>query len=132
LRSRIYLVEDHPLMRATLADYLSMAADVDLVGTAATAEDALAALDRDQPDLLLVDVSLPGMSGLSLVETVGERWPELACMILSGHAQPSQVERALKAGARGYILKGNPYEIPDAIRHVLAGGTYLSESLRRE
>lgn len=131
-RSRVYLVEDHPLLRITLADFLCTASDLDLCGTAATAEDALATLDRDRPDVLLVDVSLPGMSGVDLVETVVERWPGLACMMLSGHAQPAHVDRAMNAGARGYILKGNPSEIPDAIRHVLAGGTYLSENLRRE
>jgi DNA-binding NarL/FixJ family response regulator len=128
-RSRIYLVEDHPLMRATLSEYLATAPDLRLCGTAATGELALEALASDPPDLLLVDVSLPGMSGLELVENVVQRWPGVACVILSGHPQPAHVERALQAGARGYILKGNPYEIPEAIRHVLDGGTYLSEGL---
>jgi len=129
-KTRVFLVEDHPVMRATLTEYLSLVKDLHLLGTAPHGEAALDALAADRPDLVLIDVSLPGMSGLDLTERIRDRWPDVHCVILSGHAQPSHVDRALKAGARGYILKGNPYEIAGAIRDVMEGGTYVSDSLR--
>jgi DNA-binding NarL/FixJ family response regulator len=127
---RIYIIEDHPLVRQTLSDFVTLAGNLDVVGTADSAEAALEWFNGDLPDLVLVDVSLPGMTGLQLIERLHERWPELPCLMLSGHAQREHVDRAISAGARGYLLKGDPYELGPAIRDVLAGEIYLSEPLR--
>jgi DNA-binding NarL/FixJ family response regulator len=130
VKSSVFLVEDHPLMRMTLTDYVGLFPGLHVSGTAATAEEALESVQHDRPDLMLIDVSLPGMTGLDLVERLHERWPELPCLMLSGHGQPEHVRRALDAGARGYILKGDPYELGPAIRHVLDGDVYISDTLR--
>lgn len=126
----IYIVEDHDDMRRILAEFLTVQSGLEVLGGAATAEEALESLERDQPNLLLVDVALPGMSGLELLERVRSRWPGVRCVILSGHGQREHVERALEAGAWGYILKGNPHEVPTALHRVIEGEVFLSETIR--
>ena len=127
---KIFIVEDHAIMREMLSAFLSDLPDYEVCGAAEAAEEALGRLGEAAPDLVLVDVSLPGMSGIELVEAIQHRWPELRCLMLSGHGEKGYVERALAAGAQGYILKGNPYELPEAIEQAMSGETYLSESLR--
>jgi len=78
----------------------------------------------------VVDLSLPGRSGLDLVEEIQKRWGT-PCVILSGHGERTYVGRALACGARGYVLKGNPQDLPVAIREVLDGEIHLSPTLRR-
>lgn len=128
---RIFLVEDHPLMREVMRDYLGALAGFEVCGEAVTGEEALERLGDADADLVLVDTSLPKMSGIDLVAAVTERWRELPCLMLSGHGQETYVARALDAGARGYVLKGDPSELPKAILRVLEGGRYLSPSLHR-
>lgn len=126
---RVYLVEDHPIMRETLRDYLSFSPDLELCGTAIDAESASQELESAQPDIVLVDLSLPGRSGLELVGEIQDRWGT-RCVILSGHGERTYVRDALAAGARGYVLKGSPREVPLAIRQVMSGTVYLSPALR--
>lgn len=125
----IFIVDDHPQLTSVLKEYLAFIPDIVVTGSARTGEDAIRMFDAGRPDLVLIDVALPGMSGLDLVENLHQLWPDLRCLMLSGHAQPEHVQRALAAGARGFILKGNPYEIAPAIRDVLNDATYLSPSL---
>lgn len=130
LRPIVSLVEDHDLFRETLCTVVAASDDWVLDGVAATGEDAVAMLDAGhRPDVLLVDLSLPVMSGFDVVRTVRERWPEIRCLILSGHAQPAYAREALEIGAHGYVLKGAPRHLRDAILTVLRGGRYVSESL---
>ena len=126
---RIYVVEDHPIMRETLVEYLKLNDDFELCGVAASGEEALDGLTAARAALVLLDLSLPGRSGLDLLPEIQSNSP-IPCIVLSGHREPSYVERALEAGARGYVLKGRPQEIPIAINAVLDGGLYVSESLR--
>lgn len=128
---RVYIVEDHPVMRETLQDYLSLEPDLEICGMAESAEAALEALEAASPDVVLVDLSLPRRSGLELVEEIRERWGT-PCVILSGHGERTYVSRALASGARGYVLKGNPRELPLAIAHVLEGEIHLSSAIRRK
>jgi DNA-binding NarL/FixJ family response regulator len=126
-------------MRLMLSKYLSGLSAVELVGTAESAEEALEALarlenetaaeDKTAVDLVLADMSLPAMNGAQFVSEVRVRWPELPCVILSGHSEKSYVERAFEAGAEGYILKGDPYELEEAIEQVLDGKRYTSPAL---
>lgn len=78
---------------------------------------------------LSVDTSLPDMNGIELVRRLLDRRPDILCLMYSGHEETFYVERALEAGARGYLVKGNPRELPGAIRQVLNGGTYLSRAV---
>ena len=126
---RIYIVEDHPAMRETLIEYLKLSENFELCGVAATGAEALDQLADADPSLVLLDLSLPDRNGLSLLPAI-QAQSQVPCIILSGHHEPSYVERALAAGARGYVLKGRPHEIPIAIGAVMDGGTYVSELLR--
>lgn len=128
---RIYIVEDHPIMRETLQDYLVLDAELEICGMAGSAEAASEALEAAEPDVVLVDLSLPGRSGLELVGEIVERWGT-PCVILSGHGERTYVGRALDSGAKGYVLKGNPREIAPAIRQILDGDIYVSPALRHD
>jgi len=103
-----------------------------VAAVAPTAEAALQRLRTLLIDLVLVDVALPTMNGIDLVAMLHTQIPDLPCLILSGHNEIDYVRRALTAGARGYIIKGNPLSIVAAIKRVLAGEIYLSEELRRK
>ena len=128
---RVYIVEDHPLMRETLVAYLRLNSDIELCGVVESAEQATAGIEAADPSVVLVDLSLPGRSGLDLLKDIGDRWA-YPCIVLSGHGEASYVVRALELGARGYILKGHPEELPAAIRRVASGDVYVSPSLRGE
>lgn len=130
MAANIYLIEDHPLMQRMMAEFINRMPDLQMCGMAATAQEALAQLPTATVDLVLVDVSLPDMDGIHLVSELHEQQPALRCLMLSGHQEQGYVQRALAAGARGYLAKGNPLELVNAIQRVLQGEIYLSESLR--
>ncbi len=123
----LLIVEDHTALARILARFLREQDDLAVSAVVQTGEAALAQLPHLTVDLVLVDVSLPGMSGIDLVAAIGEQYPDLPCLMLSGHDEPSYVRRALAAGARGYIAKGNPLALLEAVRRVLDGELYLSE-----
>ena len=125
----VFIVEDHALMREIVEAYVTGQPALSVCGTASTGEEALGLLPCGA-DLVLVDISLPGMSGIDLIRTIRTRWPDLACLVCSGHDEAVYVERALAAGARGYVAKGNPAELADGLRCILSGIDYLSPSLR--
>jgi DNA-binding NarL/FixJ family response regulator len=125
----VLLVEDHGMMRDALVEFLAGFSGVRVAGAVATGDEALALLAQQLPDLVLADVSLPGMSGIDLVQEIGRRWPDLPCLMLSGHHAASYVQRSREAGARGYLLKGNPDELQVAIDTVARGGTYFGASV---
>lgn len=123
---KLFIVEDHPVMRQSLRAFVKRQADIEVCGDANTGEAALEQIAETQPDIVLIDVSLPGMSGLDLLEILRERHPTLLCVMLSGHGERSHVDHALMAGARGYILKGDTDDLAIALRKVIQGETYLS------
>jgi DNA-binding NarL/FixJ family response regulator len=122
----VYIVEDHPRMRDLLREWIDELPGLSVCGTAESAETALRELETMQADVAMIDMSLPMMGGIELVAALRERHPRTRCLILSGHNETSYVERALAAGAQGYLLKGEPSEIQTAIERVLAGERYLS------
>ncbi|HET9834858.1 MAG TPA: response regulator transcription factor [Rhodanobacteraceae bacterium] len=130
MSNNVYIVEDNDRMRALLRDWIDELPGLSVCGAAATAETALEEVPGLHVDLAVIDMSLPAMGGIELVAALLEREPRMCCLILSGHNEKSYVERALAAGAQGYLLKGEPGEIENAITRVLSGGQYLSASLK--
>ena len=128
---RILIVDDHPLMRKGLALTLSAETDLEIVGQAADAEEALSVFDKLNPDLVLIDVSLPGMSGLELLKHLLALHPDLLTLVVSRHDEALYAERAVRAGAKGYVMKLEAGDdIVQAVRHVIRGGIYMSEELK--
>lgn len=128
---KIIIVDDHPLMRKGLALTLQAEPDITVVGQAASAEEALEMLDKVEPDLAVVDVSLPGMSGLELIKHLQALRPDLGILVVSRHDESLYAERAIRAGARGYLMKLEAGDvIVKAVRHVLSGGIYVSEEIK--
>jgi DNA-binding NarL/FixJ family response regulator len=131
LRTKILIVDDHPLLRKGLALSLGQESGLEVVGQAADAEEALAAFEGLDPDLAIVDISLPGMSGIELIKHLVALKPELQVIVVSRHDEMLYAERAIRAGARGYVMKLEAGDkIVEAIRHVMRGGIFLSEDLK--
>ena len=124
--ARIYIVEDNSDTRTMLATLIETCCEgVEVCGTAASAEQALDELDAAKVDLVLVDISLPTMSGIDFVRSALARWPQLRCLMLSAHPESMYARRVLALGARGYVAKGDVDQLLEAIPRVLDGGTYL-------
>jgi DNA-binding NarL/FixJ family response regulator len=124
------LVEDHPVVRHGLALLIAAEPDFAVGGGAESAEDALLLIPRVKPDIVILDVAVGENSGLQLVKSIRDAWPDLSVLALSIHDEALYAERALRAGAQGYIMKKEPVEnVMTAIRRVLAGEIYLSERM---
>jgi len=129
---RILLVDDHPLVREGLRSRLQGEPRFLVVGEAGGAEEAMVMLVSTQPAVVLLDVGLKGANGIQLAQTMLERQPELRVLMYSMYDNPEYVQRALQAGARGYVLKDAPAgEIVAAIDAVAAGGTFLSPAVSK-
>lgn len=127
---RVSLVEDHPVLRDVLQEYIGRLPGVELCVVWANAEDALDEFEGSMPDLMLIDLSLPRMSGIDLIRELHRRQPDLRCAILSGHRSPVYVRQAMEVGAHGYLLKGDPMEIERGLDAILAGKRYISPDLK--
>ncbi|HET6597003.1 MAG TPA: response regulator transcription factor [Anaerolineales bacterium] len=128
--SSILLVEDHPGFAKALLTMLAQNPSLRIVGVAESAEAARRYLLESKVDLVLVDYSLPDMSGVNLVEALLTEHPDLYCAMLSGHLSIQHARRALELGARGYMIKDNPLGILHGIPRILKGEIYVSEELR--
>lgn len=129
---RILLVDDHPLVREGLRSRLQAEPRYLVVGEAGSAEEAMVMLVSTQPAVVLLDVGLKGSNGIQLAQTMLERQAELRVLMYSMYDNPEYVQRALQAGARGYVLKDAPAgEIVAAIDAVAAGGTFLSPAVSK-
>jgi len=130
MTTRILLVDDHPLVREGLRARLSVVPGLLVVGEAGDAAQALAQLESSCPDLVLMDVGMKQVDGIELTTRLLARQPELRVLMLSMYDNPEYVNRALRAGARGYVLKEAPsVEIVAAIAAVSAGQIFLSAQL---
>jgi DNA-binding NarL/FixJ family response regulator len=128
--SSILLVEDHAGFAKALLQMLSQNPSLQIVSVADSAETAIEYLRESRVDLVLVDYSLPDMSGVTLLEALQEQHPDLPCAMISGHLSLQHARRALEAGARGYMIKDNPLGILAGIPRILKGEIYVSEELR--
>jgi DNA-binding NarL/FixJ family response regulator len=127
---KIFLVDDHPLVRDMLSRLIHEEADLEVCGWADNTNEAKSAIERLKPDIVIIDIGLRGKSGLELTTFLIDQDPETLILILSMHDETVYANRALKAGARGYVSKRETSEtVIQAIRRILSGGMYISESL---
>ncbi|MCM2321107.1 MAG: response regulator transcription factor [Pseudomonas sp.] len=131
--TRIALVDDHALVREGIRALLAAMPQIEVVGEAESAAEALELLERVQPDVLLVDIGLQDSTGLELTRSLAERHPEVQVLILSMYDNLEYVRSSIRAGARGYVLKNAPSrEIVAAIAAIAAGGTFYSSEIARK
>lgn len=129
-RKNILIVDDHPMTRAGIAQLLAVQPEIAACWEAGNPEQAMADLSKRQPDLMLADITMPGRSGLEFIKDALALYPTLPILILSMHDEQLYAERALRAGARGYIMKeAGGEKLLAAIRHVLSGQVYVSEKI---
>ncbi|MEO7098375.1 MAG: response regulator transcription factor [Luteolibacter sp.] len=125
---RIFLVDDHPMLREGLRRLITQISDCQVCGEAATSADALEAVPRLLPDLVVMDISLPDKNGLELLKDFQCLVPDVRILVFSMHDEMLYAERVVRAGAKGYLMKGAAAEkITEAIERVLTGGHHLSE-----
>src|SRR5579863_6015879 len=129
-KSRIFLVDDHAMFREGLRQLIEREPDMAVCGDAADANAALDAIEAAKPDLLIVDISLGGFSGIDLIKTVKGKYEDLPVLVVSMHEESLYSERALRAGAMGYVMKHEPSKtVKTAIRKVLEGDLFLSPKM---
>ena len=129
-RRKIFIVEDHPIFREGLVQIISGEKDLSVCGEAGDADHALQAIARLKPDLVLVDITLPGKSGLELIKELRSRKIKVRILVVSMHDEALYADRVLRAGGDGYIMKQeDPEEIVHAMRDVLGGHIYVSEEV---
>ncbi|HXG43978.1 MAG TPA: response regulator transcription factor [Gemmatimonadales bacterium] len=131
-RPRIMLVDDHPLVREGVRHILA-AADLAVVAEAGSVEEALEQAAQTRPDLLVLDLSLPGGGGLELARRIREQLPDVRILVLSVHDHPEYVLGAVRAGANGYLRKdSSPAELREAVRAVARGESFFSPAVARQ
>jgi len=132
-RISILCVEDHPLFRAGIRDLIESQSDMILVGLAASGAEGINLARQLLPDVILMDLRLPDMSGIAATTSIREHRPQAKVMMLTTFEGDAEVQRALAAGANAYVLKSStPEELVNAIRHVHAGKRYLPSELAIE
>jgi DNA-binding NarL/FixJ family response regulator len=127
---RILIADDHPLFREGVALSLSREPDLEIVGQASSGEEAFTLAGNLLPDVLLLDVVMPGMGGIAAARHIAAAWPVICIMMLTVSEDNDDLLAALKAGARGYVLKGvGARELANAVRAVAHGSVYVSPTL---
>ena len=129
-KRKVFIVDDHPMMRQGLAQLINNEPDLEACGEAENAQQALALIAQNRPDLVLVDISLPDKHGLELIKDMQVLHAGLAVLVVSMHDEALYAERVLRAGGRGYIMKQEGgKKMMLAIRTVLSGQIYVSETM---
>lgn len=125
------LVDDHPLVRRGLSQLINGERDLVVCAEAASGEDALSMIDEARPDLVVVDIALKGINGIELIKRIRARQPDIKMLVSSMHDETLYAERALRAGARGYVNKEEaPENVIEAIRQILEGTVFLSAVMK--
>jgi DNA-binding NarL/FixJ family response regulator len=128
--TRCLAVDDHPTVRQGLTLMFGDTDDLELIGTADSGEDALGEIERLQPDVVVVDVRLPGVDGISVLKRIHQAAPNVRSVIFSAYGDKRLLSDAIAAGARGYVMKGSPPEdLLRAVRSVSAGRAFVDPSL---
>jgi DNA-binding NarL/FixJ family response regulator len=128
--TKVFIVDDHPMLRQGIKVVVDQERDLTVCGDADSAADALAGIEKTKPDVVVLDLSLKNSNGLELIKDLHVRCPRLLILVLSMHDESFYAERALRAGARGYITKEEGTQMMvEGIRHVLRGEVFLSEKM---
>src|SRR2546423_14539995 len=129
-KSRIFIVDAHAMFREVLRQLIELEPDFHVCGEACDVADALRGICESKPDLVIADISLAGASGIDLIKSIKSQAPEMPVLIVSMHDESLYAERALRAGAMGYLMKQEPARsVKEAIRKVLGGDMHLSEKM---
>ena len=129
-QSRVFLIDDHPLVRMWLGQLIEEQGDLMVCGDADNARDAIRRIEAARPDLAIVDISLPVGSGMELIKTLKSQYPDLPMIVLSMHDEAVYAERAIRAGARGYVMKRETANrIIESIYRVLRGKLAVSDAI---
>jgi DNA-binding NarL/FixJ family response regulator len=129
--ARVLIIDDHPLVRAGLAQMLRLEEDLEICGEAEDAKSGLSAIESLNPDIVILDISLRGVSGLDLLKDLRAREIEVPVLVLSMHEESLYAERVLRAGARGFLMKqAAPETVLEAIHCVLSGEIHLSDEMK--
>lgn len=133
MNKKVAVVEDNPALRTQLVQILGSAPDIRCVGAFGTAEEALKQIPSRSPDVVLMDIKLPGMSGIECVTQLKAAMPELQVIMVTVYEDSESLFRALKAGANGYLVKsGPPIQLLEAVRDVYGGGSPMSSHIARK
>ncbi len=129
-RTRILIVDDHPIVRQGLAELINHEQDLEVCGHAEDAPEALGIIKESEPNMVIVDISLKETSGMDLIKDIKAQYPKLPVLALSMHDESLYAERALRAGAKGYVMKAEATEkVITAIRKILDGQIYVSDRM---
>ncbi len=129
--TRILVVDDHALVRGTLCEHLKREARFEVVGSASTADEAIAKATECNPDIILMDIDMPGMNCFNTAKTILSLRPDVRIIFLSAFTHDKYIDQALEAKARGYLTKREPVEaVVAAVREVASGGAYFSPEVR--
>ncbi|MBL0385883.1 response regulator transcription factor [Tumebacillus sp. ITR2] len=130
MRIRVLLCDDHTILRDGLRNLLEGESDLHVVGEASDGQQAIDAVQELQPDVILMDINMPGMGGVEAVEKLTAEHPNIRILILTMYNHDEYLFRTIRAGAKGYLLKDSPVsEVVEAIRKVMSGGSVLNPSL---
>ena len=133
IESRVILVDDHSAVRSGYKRFIDSEHDLVVVGEASHAEEAFALLKNTPCEVMVLDISMPGQSGLELIKRVRLKWPRLALVVLSMHDSPVVAAKALEQGAKAYVTKSsNPDELVTGIRRALAEQTFVSGDVQHQ
>src|SRR5258705_9578573 len=126
----VFIVDDHPLVREGLTNLINRQSDLIVCGEAKDSAEAIGGIAKEGPDVAIIDISLTNESGLELIKHLGKQFPQVALIVLSMHDEALYAERALRAGARGYVMKHETSKsVLASIRRVLGGEIYVSERI---
>jgi len=129
---KVLIVDDHPIMRVGIAAIINARAEMTVAAQAGTGEEAIELYEKHRPDITLMDLRLPGMSGVEAIRAIRTDHPDTCFVVLTTYEGDEDIYQALEAGARGYIIKGMPHDaLIDALRSVHAGGRFLPSTVSR-
>lgn len=129
---KVMIVDDHPLMRVGVASIVNARSDMAVVAQTGTGEEAVSLFTQHRPDVTLMDLRLPKMSGVHAIHAIRARYPSARFVVLTTYEGDEDIHRALEAGAKGYLIKGMPYQtLIDALLRVHSGGRFLPPPVER-
>ena len=130
----IYIIDDHPVIRHGVSSVISKQPDMEIIGEAQDAKSSLKPLQKLQPDVIVLDITLEGISGIDLIPRIREKLDNNSLVVIySMHKDPNHIQRAIKAGAKGYVFKSDKIkDLITAIRDIRDGKMYLSRNIQPE